>query len=96
MAYFSALDKIHANTFKALKTSNTRLIGVYHKIIYRFCLFVNVHMPGCIAGHLATARQHEKAFCASKLKRLHAYFFTRLIKAVLYHFIYLVRAVFVF
>ena len=41
-------------------------------------------MPGCIAGQLATARQPEKAFCASKLERLHAYFLAQLIKAVLY------------
>ena len=53
---------------------------IYHKIIEYFCLFVNVHMPGLIAGRLATAQQHEKAFCVSKLERLHAYFFARLIK----------------
>ena len=49
--------------FKVLKTSNTQLKCVYHKIIYRFCLFVNVHMPGCIAGRLATARQLDSFLC---------------------------------
>ena len=43
--------------FKVLKTSNTRLKCVYHKIIYRFCLFVNVHIHGCIARQLATVQQ---------------------------------------
>ena len=33
----------------------------------------------------------QMAFYVSKVKRLHAYFFARLIKAVLYHFLYLWR-----
>ena len=54
-------------------------------------------MPGYIAGQLATAQQREKAFRVSKLERLHAYFFARLIKAVLYPLFYLLaRAVFTF
>ena len=46
------------------------------------------HMPGCIAEQLATARQPEKAFCVSKLERLHAYFFARLIKRHYTTFLY--------
>ena len=46
------------------------------------------HMPGCIAGQLATAQPLDSstAFYVSKVKRLHAYFLAQLIKAVLYHF----------
>lgn len=71
---------------KALKTSNTRLIGVYHKIIEYFCLFVNVRMPGRIAGHLVTAQQLDSSnsFLCIKSKAFTRLFFGSINKSGIY------------
>ena len=67
------------------------------------CISQN-HIPVLFVCQCTYARMHSRAtrdsstaFCASKLERLHAYFFARLIKRYLYHFFYiLARSVFAF
>ena len=81
---------------KALKTSNARLKCIYHKIIYRFCLLVNVPHARMHSQATRDSSTAQQLFCASKLKRLHAYFFARLIKRYNTTLYVLARSVFAF
>ena len=81
---------------KALKTLNTRLkmcISQNHIPILFVCQCTNALMHSRTTCDSSTA---QTAFYVSKVKRLHGYFFARLIKVVLCHFFIFWRGLYSF